>query len=289
MIRLFVSDLDGTLLNEDHVVSKENIKAVEMLRHHGVSFMPASGRDYLALQQAIEPIDVRPKCIALNGAQFYDNQGNCLVVNPLERDAIVEIQAILDTFGLSPDYYATEGRYAFYEGDDFIGYVRERILRLFHGEKQENLDEIIKNFTKDYHVESNLTNILDLEILKLEIICTDAQNKIDVQKALEVVQGITVTSSHELNLEVNALAATKGHAIQQVCDVYGYKPEEVLVVGDGLNDISMLEKFENSYAMGQASQTVKNAANYVALSNEEDGIAKLIYKVLEDNEKEANQ
>ncbi|OCN03821.1 hypothetical protein A4S06_04450 [Erysipelotrichaceae bacterium MTC7] len=286
MIRLFVSDLDGTLLNEDHVVSEENIKAVELLRKHGVSFMPASGRDYLALQQAIAPINVRPKCIALNGAQFYDNDGNCLVSNPMSADDVNRVQEVLDEYGLSPDYYASEGRYVMYDGDDFEGFMRERILSLFHGEKQDNLDEIINNFTKDYHVETNLTSILNLEILKIEIICKDAQMKVSLKKALDAMPGIIVTSSHEFNLEVNASSATKGHAIQQVCDVYGYHPDEVLVVGDGINDIPMLKAFTNSYAMGQASDEVKAVATYEAASNQEDGVAKLIYQVLEANEKE---
>jgi len=282
LIRLFVSDLDGTLLNDQHILSVENRKAVQLLRSKGISFMPASGRDYHGVQMAIEESHLTPKAICLNGAEFYDNDGTLLISNPLSPKSLEAVQMIIDKYELDADYYTSLGRCILYSGDDLKTHLIERIRKAAPKEMREDplrFMERIK-FFDTLIVEKTIEGILERTILKIETRFDNLELREQVLQELETIEGIITTSSSPHNLEINSIEATKGHMIEQVCATYGYKKEEVVVVGDGMNDIPMLERFPNSYAMGQAPQAVKNAANYETESHANDGVAKLIYKIL---------
>lgn len=282
MIRLFVSDLDGTLLNDQHVLSEENRKAVQLLRSKGISFMPASGRDYHGVQMAIEESYLQPKAICLNGAEFYDNDGKLLISNPLSKESVAAVQAVIDKYELDADYYTSLGRCILYGGDDLKTHLIERIKKAAPKEMREDplrFMERIK-FFDTLIVEKTIEGILERTILKIETRFDDLELREQVLQELETIEGIITTSSSLHNLEINSIEATKGHMIEQVCETYGYKKEEVIVIGDGMNDIPMLERFPNSYAMGQAPQAVKDVAKFETDSNANDGVAKLIYKIL---------
>ena len=75
--------------------------------------------------------------------------------------------------------------------------------------------------------------------------------------------------------------------VESVCKLYGIKKEEVVVIGDNYNDLTMFQKFPNSYAMGNAVAELKEMARFVADTNYNDGVAKVMYEVIERNKKEA--
>ncbi|MDF9825647.1 Cof subfamily protein (haloacid dehalogenase superfamily) [Breznakia sp. PF5-3] len=285
MIKLFVSDLDGTLLNENHEVSQANIDAVKEMRKHGISFLPASGRSYLGLQAAISALHIHPKCICLNGAEFYDNDGNRLISNPISIEKTKEIQVLLKTLDCYTDYYCEDAHYLVYGGNDLEAFFLERFAFLFYGEKLDDPIEFLKENEAlgETKTIARDEEILDKTILKIELVFKTDKAKAAALEKLNEIDDIITTSSHELNLEINSIEATKGHMIEQVCETYGYDKEEVVVVGDGINDIPMLEKFPNSYAMGQASDVVKKAAMFEADSNSNDGVAKLIHEIIANN------
>ena len=80
MIKLFASDMDGTLLNEKHVISKENAHAVKQLQAAGIEFIIATGRDYNMVRFLLDPHDIQCRVIGLNGATVYDVDGTLLEV-----------------------------------------------------------------------------------------------------------------------------------------------------------------------------------------------------------------
>lgn len=285
MIKLFVSDLDGTLLNEDHTLSAENKAAISALRKSGVSFMPASGRDYLGVQEVIQGLNITPKCICLNGAEFYDNDGKLLVSNPILESKAREIQKLIEVLACDVNYFCEDGCYLCFDGsEDAVKALLYKRYQLIFG--VEDVDTFLKEhtFIKTY-VEPDIEKILKRKLLKIELIFDNQEKKAIALQQLSKIKDISITSSQASNVEINDALANKGHMVEQVCKFYGYRKEEVLVVGDGSNDITMLERFENSYAMGQASDEIKKVAKHVAKSNKEHGVAQLIYEVMKQNEK----
>ena len=99
---------------------------------------------------------------------------------------------------------------------------------------------------------------------------------------LEQNEDIAVASSFETNLEITDVKAQKGPVLKQYIESLGYKMEEVMVLGDSMNDYSMLSMdFGAAVAMENAVPEVKAVAGYVTKSNEDLGAAHAIYKVLE--------
>lgn len=250
--------------------------------------MPASGRDYQGVQEAIKPLKIKPKCVCLNGAEFYDNDGNIVISNPIDHDLVLKIYSIIEEFGCEADYYTTEGRFICLDSDDLEGYLIERFNKMFKNDRERDPIEFLRtsNVIDTFKTESTMDGILNRTILKVELFVSSKEMRDNVLRRLSSIDGIITTSSHENNLEVNAEIATKGNMVKKICEWYGYNSDEVVVIGDGRNDIPMLEMFPNSYAMGQANDSVKKAATYIADTNANNGVAKLIYQIIEANKKE---
>ena len=81
------------------------------------------------------------------------------------------------------------------------------------------------------------------------------------------------------NIEITSGKTDKGLAILEYCRLKHIREDEVVVIGDSGNDIAMLKRFENSYAMGNADAETKKAARHVALSNSEQGVARLLHEI----------
>ena len=86
--------------------------------------------------------------------------------------------------------------------------------------------------------------------------------------------------------DVASVKVSKGNAVKAVCEYFEIKPEEIVTIGDGENDLSMFELTPNSVAMGNSLPEIKEKANYVTASNDEDGVAKVLGFIIKVNEKE---
>ncbi len=288
MIRLFISDFDGTLLNEHHTISDETRKAIAALRASGVSFMPASGRDYLMIMNEMDKVNLTPKCIALNGGELYDNDGTMLISNPISKKALIEIVELIQGLAIDTVYFAKDGRNVNADPSTKDAYFENRkrnhpFFKTMKGNAADQFFDKLKGITV---FESEIEKIIAKPVTKIDLNFTDLHLREKMLERLQRINGIVVTSSITHNLEVNSESATKGHMAKKVCKFYGYKEEEVVVIGDNINDVSMLKMFKNSYAMGNASDEVKKCATYIADTNANDGVAKVMYEIIEKNAKQ---
>ena len=103
-------------------------------------------------------------------------------------------------------------------------------------------------------------------------------SRIEAREALKRFSYLTVTSSIGNNLEINHMEATKGSGLSALADYLCLERDQVMAFGDGENDISMLKAAGMGVAMENASSIVKDSADTVTLSNDEDGVALAIEK-----------
>ncbi|NBK96793.1 MAG: Cof-type HAD-IIB family hydrolase [Erysipelotrichia bacterium] len=287
MIRLFISDFDGTLLNPAHIIDEETKEAIDTLRANGVSFMPASGRDYLMIMNEMDKIGLKPKCIALNGGAFYDNDGHMKISNPIGKKQLLEIVSMLEGYDIDVVYFADDGRNVNLDAS-----MKQFIMNKHFAQKEfqddiekNNFHHLLKTIYEHTIFEPNIEKILAKTITKIDLSFHNMNLRADFWQRLSQIDGIVVTSSIGHNLEINSTYATKGHMAKKICEMYGYHEDEVVVIGDGINDLSMLMMFPCSYAMGNASEEVKKHAKHIALSNGEHGVAKVMYEVIAQNKK----
>lgn len=289
MIKLFISDFDGTLLDDMHMLSDETKQAIHDLRASGVSFMPASGRDYTAIQQIMQPIGVKVKCIALNGGEFFDNDGKVLISYKLPKEKTLQVHEIIDKYDVITDYYLENDRVTLVQEN-----VKATYLDYYMRSANKPMKDILHLFNEldfDNVVVSvkDINRVAEVGVVKIESQFANLEERKKCLEELKAIDGIAVTSSYGSNVEILSAQSTKGDMAESVCELYGYKKEEIVVIGDNYNDMSMITKFPNSYAMGNAVGEVKEAAKYQADTNRNHGVAKVMYEVIERNKKEKEQ
>ena len=281
MIKLFVSDIDGTLLNEKHELATETQEAIHKLRAAGISFMVASGRNYEAIQVAISMMQLKIKCIALNGADYRDNQGKSIITHPINEHAIDQMYEIIKQCDATLEYYCLNGSYTQIDQDCLLDVYTDNFKHIFDTTYEKARKFVEGMQLHDYMItEKDFSKIKENVILKIEFHFTDLKEKNRVNNLLKTVKGIHLTSSAPLNIEITHIDATKGNMIEEVCAYYGYDKEEVAVIGDSANDLSMLTRFPNSYAMGNAPQAIKDVATHIAKDNAHNGVAHVIEQIL---------
>ena len=131
---------------------------------------------------------------------------------------------------------------------------------------------------------SNLDEFLesDMEIRKFVAFHNNTELISKMKKIIGEIKGIAVSSSFKDNIEVTHITAQKGIILAKVAEKMGFKRDEVLVLGDSFNDYSMFTEFTESVAMGNAIPEIKEIAKYITDTNYNLGVAKAIYRVLEE-------
>lgn len=93
---------------------------------------------------------------------------------------------------------------------------------------------------------------------------------------LREVSGIEITGALKKNIEVNAAGVNKGRALLRLGELLGIRREEIMAFGDGANDLKMIKEVGVGVAMENAKDELKEAADYIAGSNDKDGVARFI-------------
>jgi HAD superfamily hydrolase (TIGR01484 family) len=120
----------------------------------------------------------------------------------------------------------------------------------------------------------------DIKIGKFVAFYNDEETTLNVKRKLESIGKLAISSTFTKNIEINNKEAQKGFILAKIAEKMGIKRDEVMVIGDSFNDYSMFTQFPESFAMGNAVQPIKEAAKYITDTNNNAGVAKAIYKIL---------
>lgn len=253
-IRLLISDLDGTLLGPGGLITPRTAEALQRAWQAGIPLLVATGRSWKTAAPLLANVGVAAYFILLNGAECRTSEGELLrtVALPLP-DARHAIE-VLRRYG--------------------IGY-------------EINCD--LGDFSTDINVCSTaqvLPSLPSFWSAKPTVykIFAFSKNKNALEYAREELRRLpvfTVTSSAYWNLEVTAREAQKGNMALWIVEQLGIKPAEVLVFGDNDNDTSLFVNFVHTRAVGNATASLRKVAEQVIETNDCDGVAKEIEKVLE--------
>jgi Cof subfamily protein (haloacid dehalogenase superfamily) len=272
-IKLVACDLDGTLLNDNGEVSKENLDAIRALFERGIYFVPASGRAYGEL---IPPLSENPyiRYYALSsGANLYDKESDLSESVSLPRDVVsraMEIFAEHEFFSLAHiGKECAMSAEALRKTPLVYGYLRDLFLSV--GLDMPNYEEDIKK--------SDSVDMLCAVFDSAEAL-DDVVKRVGEIPNVEIATGTLGRGVY--NIEICAVGADKGSAVARLADRLGISYDEVAVIGDSGNDYSMISKFKNSFAVKNARSIIKNAANYELCSNNEHAIAYLLKNFVED-------
>lgn len=285
MIKLFVSDVDGTLLNDNHEITEENKKALLALKEAGIQLVLASGRTFDQLKSVMKDMDVSFYGITMNGGSIVDENGNTLLTNKITEKTLNTLFEVADKFTeVTKEYYCekqcfTSVPYAILD-ETYI----ENYACMFSWTYEE---------AKAFHEELNVKNLFCFDCskdeifkahpLKMEFHPRTKELRDAILKEIEMLEDIQISNSAPINIEIMHKEAGKGNLVKKYCELFNFKEEEVAVIGDNNNDVDMLSMFENSYVVENGSEKAKQAAKFKTKSNNESGFAIVVNKIIEEN------
>lgn len=269
-IKIIAMDLDGTLLDSEKRLSEENRAALQRAADAGIEIVPATGRIYKIIPEAVRALPFVHYAITVNGAEVYDVKNDRVIAkSELPYEKAVEVMAYLDGFDVVYDCYQNGG-----------GYMTKALL-----DKVENYltsAYFAEIYAKTRHPVSELKAYL-LEqkqgVQKVQFCTRDQALRAFLLEDLKTrFDGVAISTALPYNGEINEKNAHKGGALQKLCQHLGCTMENVMTLGDGLNDITMLKLAGISVAMENAAPEAKAAAKYVTGNCDESGVAQAIEK-----------
>jgi HAD superfamily hydrolase (TIGR01484 family) len=237
-IKLIALDMDGTLLNDDHEVSEANRKAIKAAEKKGVHVILSTGRPYATCSDYAKSLELSSYLITVNGSEVYDEQAQLIQQQMINTEHIQWMYEISKTYKTG-----------------FWAISLEQVYR-------EEMPE----------------DIAASKWLKFGFDIQDDHVRAKVLDLLQTKKDLEISNSSPTNIEVNGLGVNKAKAIAFVGERLGITMDEVMAVGDSLNDLAMIKEAGLGVAMGNAQDIVKKTANWVTASNQEDGVAKAIEK-----------
>ena len=288
MIKLIASDMDGTLLNHNHKIPKENVELINYAKNQGIEFIVATGRAYYEALPALNEENINCDVISFNGGIVYDKNGNIISITPmLPKDLYYTIE-ILKSFDISYQLYTKNTIYTKSIETDINAYIDlirsngyDPDVEHLRAEAQQKLD--VGYITEVENIELYL-NEKENPPIKIIAISNDISKLENAAKLLSENKSISVTSSGANNIEIMHKNATKGEALKEIAKIYGINLENAVAIGDNLNDQAMLDIVGYSVAMKNGNTILKEQAKYVTeKTNSEGGVADTIFKLIEEN------
>ena len=288
MIKLIASDMDGTLLNHNHKIPKENVELINYAKNQGIEFIVATGRAYYEALPALNEENINCDVISFNGGIVYDKNGNIISITPmLPKDLYYTIE-ILKRFDISYQLYTKNTIYTKSIETDINAYIDlirsngyDPDVEHLRAEAQQKLD--VGYITEVENIELYL-NEKENPPIKIIAISNDISKLENAAKLLSENKSISVTSSGANNIEIMHKNATKGEALKEIAKIYGINLENAVAIGDNLNDQAMLDIVGYSVAMKNGNTILKEQAKYVTeKTNSEGGVADTIFKLIEEN------
>ena len=286
MYKLIAIDLDGTLLNSYGEITIKNKEAIKYALDKGVEVVLASGRDPKTMEKIGFELGIDKYLIAGNGANVFDIKGQeNIYENFLDLEKALKIIKICKENSIFFSVYTTEEIIT--EGINYNIKVFNNENNFKPNKKRTNID-IVKNIYE--YVEEKKPNILKI------IICDENKiifnNIIEKMKNVRDVEVLDVehmsrkiirigTEEHQIEYfytEVTNKNANKWTAIQFLIQKLNIKDEEVICIGDNMNDLKMIEKAGLGVVMKNSALEKLEIADYVTEDNNSDGVGNAIYR-----------
>ncbi|MGX7716686.1 Cof-type HAD-IIB family hydrolase [Enterococcus faecalis] len=287
MIKLIASDMDGTLLDAKMSITNDNASAIREAERLGIEFMVATGRAYTEAKPALEEAGIDCAMITLNGAQVFDKDGHSLFTAGIEKETVTEVLT-MSQHNVYYEISTNKGIFSEHQEkriENFAAHIAESMphltykvaiamasahLSLLHITYVDRLDDILKDDS--------------IEVLKIIGFSMDGPKVLGpAGMEVEELDDLVVTSSALNNIEINHRLAQKGIAVARVAKERGIPAEQVMTIGDNLNDVSMIQWAGVSFAMGNAELELKEYAKYETATNLENGVGEAILRAIRED------
>lgn len=254
MIKMLVLDIDGTILSDKTPITTELKEYVKLLRNNGIKVLIATGRMLQSAKVIAKELGADDALISYQGALVTGSDYEVLDEKFLDENLAKEIISYLRGKPVHINAYI---------GDELL---------------VEKKSQEVEDYVRGKYIEyTKIDSLDDIEHRKLNKLLGISYNKeliINMAEELNAIykEKLYIVKSTPYFLEVSDPTATKGKAIEFLSGLWNIKKEEIMAVGDQDNDIEMLLAAGHKVAMANSSQGLKDVANFITKSVDENGV-----------------
>jgi len=284
--KLLALDIDGTLITSDHLVTPRTLKAIKKVKDLGIRVTIATGRHYHSVRRLARIIGVNAPMVCCDGAIITDKDSSCVTYHLLPHEIAVDVMRMtLDYEGFKVLLFVKSGK--IYGGRRYQGQYFKRFFRVPLKYTFKGYLNLLRDFAfmpiKNMGSTQTVISALEEPVAKVFIYSNgrpgdlkDFINKITAKYGEE----ISITSSIPNCIDVLKGGVSKAKGLIELAETLGISHDEIITVGDNYNDIEMLKYAGLGVAMGNAPELVKSKADYVTDSNDDEGLAKFLEKLI---------
>jgi Cof subfamily protein (haloacid dehalogenase superfamily) len=266
MIELIALDLDGTTLRKDRfTVSRRNQHAIRAAQDQGILVVPATGRFYNGIPPSVKGLCGR-YAITSNGARITDRHSGELYSNLIPADRVLEVLALSKPYSVYTQVYCDGIAYS--GRGKMPAFIRNNpvllLLSLFKWLKYERVGDLAEFVRRS-----------GKPVEKIELVPDNPEIQRELKEKLYGYE-LSVSTSGMNTVEITSAGANKGTALAYLCNRLHIRPENVMAIGDNVNDREMLEWAGLAVAIGNADPALKEIADYVTERYDRDGVAQAI-------------
>ena len=264
--RLYISDLDGTLLDNNAGISDFTAGTINKLIEKGMYFTYATARSVYSAKPITSGLNINIPYILMNGVSIYNPENNSYIRNNyIQPEVSAEIIGVFKKHDLKCFMYKIHD-------DVLTAYFTE-----INSQVMNSFAEVRKNnYNKPFVQCTDLADHADSETVYFTV-TGEYERLFPVKSAVENIKGVNHafyrdTYTGKYYLEIFSESASKANGIKYLRNKYGF--DEVVCFGDNFNDMAMFGESDVKIAVGNAVPELKELADFVALPNENDGVAK---------------
>lgn len=236
-VKLIALDMDGTLLDKNGNISTANRQAIAKAQAKGIHVVFSTGRTIMTCRDYAESLRLSSYLVTVNGAEIWHSSGELLERNLIQADLVQWMWELAQKYSV---YYWCV-----------------------------TIDHVWRNDVP--------TDILAHQWLKFGFDTDDDAAREKILQELDTKRNqLEITNSSPTNIEVNAKGVNKAQGLKSVCRRLGISMDNVMAIGDSLNDLAMIKEAGLGVAMGNAQPLVKETADRITGTNNEDGVAQAI-------------
>lgn len=276
-IKLIGTDLDGTLLNDDKELSRETIDALELAHSRGIHIVPITGRPLMGIPECVTALPQIEYIIASNGADIYDVKnktrlGSFAINNEKSRVLIDRLRGLDCMF----EPFA-----------DGVGYSEQNVfdfyVATFKGTPLEDYFFSSRIVCNSYEA---LFDGTDRQADEFFVNCAAPEIRDSVIEIAETTGGLQYCNLGDRFIEITKKGTDKGAALRAICAHLGVDIADTIAFGDGENDLEFIQTAGFSVAVENAFPIIKEHADLITKSNNDNGVANIINSML--NKKESD-
>ena len=268
-IKMIGLDLDGTLLNTKKELTENTRRVLREAIDAGILVLMATGRPYTGIPEELRNFPGIHYALTSNGARVLDTDHNKLLIEQLlPMESAKKALRIFEKYDTLSEIYFDGQGYADAAKLDNVG-------KYHHDPNMWNYVRSTRIAVPDiWDVIAKENRNMD----KVQALFANLNERASAWKELSELRELELVGSLNYNIEINAAGVNKGTALVALGEMLGIPRESIMACGDGDNDVHLLQEVGFGVAMANAQPQVKEAADYIAASNDEDGVAHAIEK-----------